>query len=110
VFARGPKGLLERLTGPTVIDWGFPPHCLPAVRSLVQLGVQPWWFGGDWDAAQRSYVEAKRPLANFVRQKGAIESNWKEIEAIFSPHILRVIEPGPEFLNAAQIAARVLGS
>jgi hypothetical protein len=110
LFTQGPGSLIARLAGPTVIDWGFPPHCLPFVRSLVTAGVQPWWFGGDWDAAENSYAAAKRPLANFTRQKAAIQANWADIEAVFSPNVLRVIEPGPTFVGPEVIAQRVLGT
>lgn len=34
-----------------VVDWGFPPNCLPFVRDLVANGFSHWWFDGDRQAA-----------------------------------------------------------
>src|SRR3954468_583583 len=35
---------LEKFHRPVVIDWGFPPEHLPAVKKLFDGGVMLWWF------------------------------------------------------------------
>lgn len=109
LFTRAPDSLLASLSRPTVIDWGFPPHCLPFVRSLVGAGVQPWWFGGDGNAARQAFIaRGTGSLVDFERQMTAIGANWPAIEAVFSPNILRVIEAGPTYVEPEAIAAKVL--
>jgi hypothetical protein len=91
-----------------VIDWGFPPRCLPFVRSLVQAGVQPWWFGGDENAAKQTFItRGTGSVADFDRQMKGIAVNWSAIEGVFSPNILRVVELGPRYMAPDMIAEKV---
>jgi hypothetical protein len=39
--------VLKQMPRPVVLDWGFPPRCLPIVESLKHAGVEVWWFDGD---------------------------------------------------------------
>jgi broad-specificity NMP kinase len=46
---------LEKFKRPVVIDWGFPPEHLDAVRKLFDGGVMLWWFAADWAVARRKF-------------------------------------------------------
>jgi hypothetical protein len=40
-----------------VLDWGFPPRCLPWVEELRKSGVKLVWFNGDIDRARQVFVQ-----------------------------------------------------
>ena len=46
---------LEKFKRPVVIDWGFPPEHLDAVRKFFDGGVMLWWFAADWAVARRKF-------------------------------------------------------
>jgi len=72
-----------------VIDWGFPPEHLNAVRKLFDGGVMLWWFAADWAVAHRKFIargNAKGPVAVFDIQIRKIEAALPEINALFGSH------------------------
>ena len=74
---------------PVVIDWGFPPEHLNAVRKLFDGGVMLWWFAADWAVARRKFIargNAKGPVAVFDIQILKIEAALPEINALFGSH------------------------
>jgi hypothetical protein len=77
---------LEKFNRPVVIDWGFPPECLHAVRKLFDSGVMLCWFAADWAVASRKFIQrgnAKGPVAVFDIQLRKIEAALPEINALF---------------------------
>jgi len=94
--------LLNRRASPIVIDWGFPPRLLVVVKALADLGVMPWWFGGDRSAACDAYRarEAARDgnqgaEAALQYQLGQIDQAWQEIESVFAGRIIDTVLAGP---------------
>jgi hypothetical protein len=72
-----------------VIDWGFPPEHLDAVRKLLDGGVMLWWFAADWAVARRKFIargNAKGSVAGFDIQLRKIEAALPEINAVFGTH------------------------
>lgn len=80
-----------------VLDWGFPPPCLPQVRAMRAAGFELWWLDGDHDAAHQLY--RARPDKNsepaWQRQMRAIEQSWPQIEELFDGRVLETVLPGP---------------
>lgn len=92
-----------------VIDWGFPPHCLDLVSSLVELGVEPWWFDGERDAARQSFLarlgrgEHPSQLEAYEHQMAEIEAAWPDIERVFWGRMIHSVAAGPRYLSAEEI-------
>ena len=77
---------LEKIKCPVVIDWGFPPEHLDAVRKLFKGGVMLWWFAADWAVARRKVQrtwQSLRPVEDFDIQIQKIEAALPEINALF---------------------------
>jgi hypothetical protein len=76
---------LEKFHRPVVIDWGFPPEHLPAVKKLFDGGVMLWWFAADWNVARRRFIDrsGKGPVKVFDIQIRKIEAALPEINALF---------------------------
>jgi hypothetical protein len=78
---------LEKFKRPVVIDWGFPPECLYAVRKLFEAGVMLWWFAADWTVARRKFKErGTLPMELFDIQIEKIDAVLPEINALFGSH------------------------
>jgi hypothetical protein len=81
---------LDKFNRPVVIDWGFPPEYLDAVRKLSEGGVMLWWFAADWAVARRKFIQrgnAKGPVAVFDIQLRKIEAALPEINGLFRSHM-----------------------
>jgi hypothetical protein len=81
---------LEKFKRPVVIDWGFPPEHLPAVRKLFDGGVMLWWFAADWAVTRRKFAERgsdKGPIEAFDIQIRKIEAALPDINALFRSHV-----------------------
>ena len=80
--------VLDTFNRPVVIDWGFPPEHLNAVRKLFDGGVMLWWFAADWAVARRKFIARgnKGPVAVFDIQLRKIEAALPEINALFGSH------------------------
>ena len=82
---------LEKFKRPVVLDWGFPPKHLPAVRKLFDGEVMLWCFAADWAVARRKFVErggTKGPVETFDIQIREIEAALPEINALFRSHVV----------------------
>jgi hypothetical protein len=79
---------LEKFNRPVVIDWGFPPEHLDAVRKLSEGGVMLWWFAADWAVARRKFQLRRYPQVQaFDIQIRKIEAALSEINALFRSHV-----------------------
>ena len=80
---------LEKFKRPVVIDWGFPPEHVDAVRKLFDGGVMLWWFAADWAVARRKFIErgGKGPVEVFDVQIRKIDIALPEINALFGSHV-----------------------
>jgi len=79
---------LEKFKRPVVIDWGFPPERLDAVRTLFDGGVMLWWFAADWAVARRKFELRRYPhVQDFDLQIRKIEAALPEINALFRSHV-----------------------
>jgi len=66
--------------GPNVaLEWGFRPTFLPQVRAVVDIGFDPWWFGGNEAAARRSYSTAfgVSPEQRVPSRRNSPRSSWR---------------------------------
>jgi hypothetical protein len=67
---------------PVVLDWGFPPGCLPWVLELKSCGVRLVWFQGDVELCRKHYRERNQrrgfspdfAMIDFERQARAINA------------------------------------
>jgi hypothetical protein len=83
---------LDRFNRPVVIDWGFPPEHLGAVRKLSEGGVMLWWFAADWAVARRKFEQRRYPhVQDFDIQIREIEAALPEINALFRSHVEYVL-------------------
>jgi hypothetical protein len=81
---------LDRFKRPVVIDWGFPPEHLDAVRKLYDGEVMLWWFAADWAVARRKFAERgnrKGPIEAFDIQVRKIRDALPDINALFGSHV-----------------------
>jgi len=79
---------LENFKRPVVIDWGFPPEHLDAVRKLFEAGVMLWWFAADWAVARRKFQLRRYPhVQAFDIQIRKIDAALPEINALFRSHV-----------------------
>jgi hypothetical protein len=91
---------VDKIQRTVIIDWGFPPdNSLSAVRRLKEDGVELWWFDGDRDAAEVSFLERGGISAQDLKvQMQKIDNFWVEIETLFSGHVIRSVMQGPKYL------------
>ena len=81
-------GALAKMKCPVVIDWGFPPEHLDAVRKLFKAGIMLWWFAADWAVARRKFQLRRYPhVQDFDIQIRKIEAALPEINALFRSHV-----------------------
>jgi hypothetical protein len=79
---------LDKFKRPVVIDWGFPPEHLDAVRKLFDGGVMLWWFAADWAVARRKFQLRRYPhVQDFDIQIRKIEAALPDIKALFRSHV-----------------------
>jgi hypothetical protein len=79
---------LDKFNRPVVINWGFPPEHLDAVRKLFEAGVMLWWFAADWAVARRKLKERGIiPVGLFDIQIRKIEAALPDINALFRSHV-----------------------
>lgn len=91
-----------------VLDWGFPPSCLPIVRALVAAGVEAWWLDGDRDAALASYqARGTGSIDAWRAQLNAIDRNWPAIAELVGPRVIRTVEPGPRHVDGPDFYALI---
>jgi hypothetical protein len=81
---------LDKFKRPVVIDWGFPPEHLDAVRKLFEAGIMLWWFAADWAVARRKFAEHgtdNGPVEGFDIHIRKIEAALPDINALFRSHV-----------------------
>jgi hypothetical protein len=84
---------LRGIGRPVIVNWGFPPACLPVVQDLKDHGLVLWWFDADRDQARREFTKrGDVSLVAFERQVAAIAANWPAIEAVFQPNIVTTLD------------------
>jgi hypothetical protein len=94
--------------GPNVaLEWGFRPTFVPQVRAVIDIGFDPWWFGGNEAAARRSYSlrvrRDPRAISAFETQPAAIQLSWADIAEVFQEHILPAVDLGPRYMPPEEI-------
>jgi len=95
-----------------IIEYEFPPACLPTVKLLRDAGFLLWWFEADWDVARRARLAAhadRAPQAGeeFDRQRGRVLGAWDQIRPVFEPNILMTLAADGTRLPAVEIARRM---
>ncbi|MGD1156535.1 MAG: hypothetical protein ABSA41_11970 [Terriglobia bacterium] len=98
----------QRNGNTVVIDWGFPPNNLPAVRELQAAGVEVWWFEGERQIARQKFIErgGVDPRC-FDVQMDAIEANWLEISRVFGPHAIETLHSDGTYTEPEEIFNRM---
>lgn len=94
---------LRRLGPRVILDWGFPPHCLPIVTTLKNNGANLWWFDGDYDKARHEFIKRNTvALASFDHQINQIRQSWNKISAVFEGRCMNVLDAnGQRMLSEA---------
>ena len=92
--SRGPLIAAVMGLGPSVVlDWGFPPAWLPAVKHFGDCGAELWWLDGDRARAREEFIACRAvPVDCFDRQIAKIDRWWSEIAAIFGMRRLYVFD------------------
>ncbi len=110
---------LQSLKRNVVMTWAFHTDLIPFVRELVAAGAVPWWFEGDRLASRVKHGERGRIIKNGVAQPGrpdlahydryvaSLVAHWTEIEPIFSPNIVRTLDPTGTYLDPQEIYRRM---
>jgi hypothetical protein len=94
-----------------VIDWGFPPRCLPVVAALQRHGVEAWWLDGNRRAARQSFIQRGTvPIQCFDKQMRAIRQGWSTIKAVFAPHTISTVGRGPTYMPPEDVSKLIIES
>jgi hypothetical protein len=93
----------------TVLNWGFPVHCLPWVNELRGLGVRLIWFDGYIPSAQKEFEKRANPRKGLV---GNFKNQVEEIRKAGFPASLDcvvgpVLSASGVFLDPRQIESIV---
>jgi hypothetical protein len=105
-----------------VLEWGFPPSDLPAVRRLRDVaGFDAWWLDGDEPTCHQRYLIARKHLSSaqladaekrYQAQVRAIELAQVEFASFYGgDHIIDTVTSGPtglEYCTCAQIVSIML--
>jgi hypothetical protein len=101
------QDLIQSLTnqhGNVVLDWGFPPHLIDRVRLLRHFGAELWWFGGDEEAAIRSFqARGTVDMQTLAVQLDGIRAYWPQIWKVFQGRMLEAILPGPTYVPSEEL-------
>jgi hypothetical protein len=82
----------KKFNRPVVIDWGFPPEHLKAVRRMSEAGIVLWWFTADPSVARREFVKRQQPSVEmFDVQMKKIQSSLTDIESVFGSHNINAL-------------------
>jgi hypothetical protein len=99
---------LNQMGRPIILDWGFPPHCLPIVESLKYAGVEVWWFDGERNAARNSFVQRGTVSVQCLDvQMGGIERDWSAIMRVVGDRVIDTVKSGPQYQNPEIIFTRM---
>jgi len=74
------------------------------------VGLVPWWFDGDRDAAFESFQRRRdhpATVSDRTRQLRLIDTAWPEIADLYGDHRIDVIKPGPSYLDPEEIFLRM---
>lgn len=93
-----------------LIEWGFDPVDLPKLAWLVAQGCVAWYFTGDPDAAYVGWRNRHPdwPERLWLDQMARLTRAAPEIRALFGPHFVSTVAPGPTYCEFAEID-QVLG-
>jgi hypothetical protein len=94
---------------PAVLDFGFPPHCLPLVCMLKATGFSVWWFHANLDIARREYIRLEGDAAApfFDRQADAVSHSWPQLKVTLKPNILTTLDDDGSRMPPKRIARRM---
>jgi hypothetical protein len=95
-----------------IIEYEFPPLCLPTIKLLHDAGFLMWWFDADWDVARQAHLAAHADRAaqageEFDRQRSRVLAAWDQIRPVFEPNILTTLATDGTRLPAIEIARRM---
>ena len=103
----GPKGFVDAVYAngmPTVIDWGFPPICLPTVSELQSSGVEPWWFTGERQLARAKFIiRGGIDVQYYDKQMDDVERHWPDIKEVFNPRIIETLRTDGKYMEPEYI-------
>jgi hypothetical protein len=100
---------VKSLDRPTVVNWGFPIHCLSVVRRFKAAGIVLWWFDADPSQARREFISRGGvPLVAFERQIAAIAAAWNEIESVFRPNLVTTLDSSGRRAELEELRVRIL--
>ncbi len=102
---------LKALGSRVVLNWGFPPDCLPIIERIKLSSFSAWWFDADCDQARRIFEQRDTvPLDRFCDQMDRIWCNRERIEAVFAPNIITTLDATGAQLSPEDIWARMHGT
>jgi hypothetical protein len=95
-----------------MIEYEFPPACLPTVKLLRDAGFALWWFDADWDVARTAHLaahadRADRAAAEFDLLRNRVIAAWDQIRGEFEPNILTTLATDGTRMPPVEIARRM---
>lgn len=83
---------LRSIGQPAVVDWGYPPSCLPIVRALHAAGLKAWWFDGAPAAARHHFIQRGNvSVQDLDAQIAAIQSSWNLLQAFYGERVVETV-------------------
>lgn len=93
-----------------VLDWGYPPGWLPAVRALHESGVTAWWFDGDREAARRSFLKRGNVSVEALDvQMARIKAVWTDLADFYAGRMIRAVDRNDKYTSAEEIFTMMFG-
>jgi hypothetical protein len=82
---------LQKRERPAVLNWAFPPDCLPFLGLLKRAGFTLWWFDADLETARREHIRGGKDAQAFDSLVADIAAHRVQIETLFRPNMLQVL-------------------
>jgi hypothetical protein len=89
----------KAISDKTILEWGFPPNCLPIVKKVHAGGIPAWWMDGDEAIARQKHEEAGKPLPCFDAQIKKIRENKESLLAFYGNRVILRLRSDGSFLD-----------
>lgn len=91
-----------------VLDWGFPPSCVPIVQRIKDAGLAMIWLDGDRLSTRHYFAQRGTvPVSEFDTQFANICKHWSAIEPLFGSNIIKVVHADGTRLSLDIIFTRI---
>jgi hypothetical protein len=100
--------ILRREHNGAVLDWGFPPRCLPTISLLAAEEVSILWLSAPVLFARRSFIRrGTGNISDFDTQIAAIQASHLPDALPLKSHVSEAIDSRGQFVEHVLLARRL---